>query len=379
LDDSKPLSSSIDKLLDSFFSKNFEDKEPHETQTASTDIDIFDFNLTNRTLTHEQQDTDFNLTDLLGLRTQSIEINIEKKSPRAVTSTGADCFSLSDLANEYLATPGSASTAADSMGDCVSDRGATNLVDLIDNEFSSRFCDFDLDTEMEKIDFSTETLLIKRKGSIDTSLSQISNSLTLRPNMDKSNEEGHPRSFNSYETTEILKKKLSKKRTNSTCSKLENFVFILNESNNGKDCLSSVFLVSDESLFGQFLCQDNKVLGRENPTNCLFEKQFDYSVQKEFLKSKIQSEKRRKIPIEVVSKYERRMSKTKTADIDSARSKKTGCKTVHNSKSKLKSASSGNRKDTTMSQITAFDFSIPSPDDIVIAKQKFAFKNMRYK
>jgi len=314
------------------------------------------------------------LADILGQRSQSIEINIEKKSPVAAVSTRLGGFSLSDLANEYLATPGSASTAGDLMGEHVS-----NLVDLIDSEFSSRFSEFDLETEMEKIDFSTENLLIKRKDSADLT-SQMSTSLTLRPNLNKSNEEGQPRSFNSYETTEILRKKLSKKRTTSTCSKLENFVFVLGDSGS-EDCLQGVYVISGESLFGKFLCHDEDTeLGRVNATNCLFEAQFDYSVQRECLKSKSQSEKRRKFVVEVVSRQERRLSKTKTADVDSVRVKKTGGRTPGGSKAKGKggSNSSGGNKEN-RATVAMFDFSIPSPDDIVIAKQKFAFRNMRYK
>ena len=89
-DPNEILSSSIDKLLDSFFSKTFEPNPP-ATSFSSNPI-VIDFSLDD-TIQSEQ----------IGLN-KSKSISIQQKEPVADKQKEIQQFSsLSDLANEYLA------------------------------------------------------------------------------------------------------------------------------------------------------------------------------------------------------------------------------------------------------------------------------------
>lgn len=407
----KPLSSSIDKLLDSFFSKNFEEATPTLTNNKNFD---FDFNnLMDNTLgpegkqeEAEEDQQEFDLNTILAQRTQSI--NIDKKPQ--TTTTGNAGFSLNDLANEYLTSNTPVSTTSNLLGKTPKDGGktesqATSLMDLIGSEFTESVgnsSDFDLDSEMQKIDFSTEGLLINKKklsaGNEDLS-DRLSSSLTLKPNL-LGNLNDKRR--NSYHTEGLLNN-ASDKINCRRCpnAKLENFAFIECEAQaqSADELLLEVHRLNTQSLFGEFLAC--KVCGMDqlsvvNVTNDLFEAQFAFNNQKAFLKQRRANEKRRRITVECLGRHERRLkyklakeneSPTGTAQVQQSAGR-VHKNTVSSRGSrregghKTKSGGGGRhtgRESPSKSRVLIFDFSIPSPDDIVIAKQKFAFKNMRFK
>lgn len=393
----KPLSSSIDKLLDNFFSKNFEEATPTPTNNKNFD---FDFNTANdntlKSAKKEDEDQEFDLNSILAQRTQSI--NIDKK-PQTETADNVG-FSLNDLANEYLTSNTPVSTTSNLLGKTPTDGNktdsqATSLMDLIGTELmdgqSVGSVDFDLESEMQKIDFSTEDLLINKKkqpaGSEDLS-DRLSSSLTLKPNL-LGNLNDKRR--NSYHTEGLLNN-ASDKINCRRCpnAKLENFAFIecKDQGQSADDLLGEVHHLNSQSLFGEFLACDDELNKSSvvNVTNDFFEVQFAITSQKAFLKQKRSNEKRRRITVECLGKHERRLkyklAKENESPAGTAQVNQSSGRLHKNSVSSQRSKRSGRHggKDSPpKNRVLIFDFSIPSPDDIVIAKQKFAFKNMRYK
>lgn len=407
----KPLSSSIDKLLDNFFSKNFEEATPTPTNDKNFD---FDFNnLMDNTLgpdskqeEAEEDQQEFDLNSILAQRTQSINID---KNPQTKT-TGIAGFSLNDLANEYLTSNTPVSTTSNLLGKTPTDGGktesqATSLMDLIGSELTDGLSvgstDFDLDSEMQKIDFSTEGLLINKKklspGSEDLS-DRLSSSLTLKPNLLGNLSDKRRNSYHTEGLLNNVSDKINCRRCPNT--KLENFAFIecKTRGQSADELLLEVHRLNTQSLFGEFLaCKDGMdQLSVVNVTNDLFEAQFAFNNQKAFLKQRRANEKRRRITVECLGRHERRLKyklakenespsgsaqvqqssgRVHKSSVSSQRSRREGGQ----HKSKSGGGKHAGRESPSKSRVLIFDFSIPSPDDIVIAKQKFAFRNMRFK
>ena len=188
----------------------------------------------------DQHGTEFDLNSILVKRTHSIHIDKKK------TETGG--FSLSDLANEYLTNNTPEMSAV------------SNLVlhDLVGSEMTGESVasdgDFDLDSEIEKIEFSTEGLMIKKgksgavvlaadSGALEDLSGRLSSSLTLRPSVLGSLGDKRRNSHN-VEGLGVCRRWPS--------SRLENFAFVGAEAL-GSGVVEGVHLVGGGSLFGEFL------------------------------------------------------------------------------------------------------------------------------
>lgn len=199
----------------------------------------------------------------------------------------------------------------------------SSLADLIDNEFSKRLS-INEDFEEKKVDLKENLIINKRdraRFSIGSDLASSSFSSTTSA-------KNEPISLNKIHFVPTVREILSDMQINT------------------------LFKLDLESKIGDFLSLEKYL--KQNISNISFEDIFSYDKQKNFASNN--RTKRNKILI----------------DLSHEQAKKCVKKSLKQ-KSNLPSSSNS------ASKIKIFDFSIPSPDDIVLAKQKFAFKNMRFK
>ena len=389
--------SSIDLLVDSFFTKGIEP----EKQSDSEGLE--EFNL-NDTLTCG--------FDVTLNRTKSISIARNQEAETSSGNSVSAAYSLSELANEYLAsnTPVSGTTAS--------------LVDLIDCEFNSTLT-FE---PMNQIHLNKEELLKKKhlKNGRVTCLSneentRLSSSLTFTSNLTKPNEVSSS-SYNSEGLKEtFVKRSNSNVSIDKKCSLEKISLMLMSEKD--KECqkmsefqssLQDVYWLDEESVLGNFFKQqvEQHCESIDNDTNKFLEQLFDYSRQKQFLKAQLDLslKRRKKVFIQTgLSRLDKKFKASNTA-YEIVKLSNTNNELGEASSSSSSSLTNPNHSNTTSRAVTSktgrhrtapslksshkshhhlgkeknkkisiFDFSIPSPDDIVIAKQKFAFKNMRFK
>jgi hypothetical protein len=402
-------SSSIDNLLESFFTKNFSTDASRSNKIAENQIlttlpEHIKFNLND---TEMEIDTELNNMKQNLSKSDSICIK-DLKDHRNLSDEAA--FSLKDLASQYLSSnsmkASSFGSSTTSMGVTVTSANdtATSLQDMIDNELnvgqnmhsitnkssSVDAIDF-FNTEMENklilIELNKEDLL-KRKEKQQQSPSQ--NLVTTAK-------------FRSNETNEL-----------EMNAKILKLLSPLNHSSKGlTKQLENMFTFDEEnSVFSIYLVNgDNQKEMLQNNSNDVFEDMFSYSKQVEFNADikKANALKTKPIDYFIEADSTRVENKTKSTDKQKITSKKSSSSSTHakeandrtslspvssklinrslnksssamlKSKNTPLSSSSSSSSLKSKTNIKAFDFSIPSPDDVVIAKQKFAFRNMRFK
>lgn len=342
-------SSSIDKLLDSFFSKNFDEKPSVQTNNQTE-----------------------NKTPIKN-RTKSISFSVATTSTTPFNQNAEDVsFSLSDLANEFLATNKSQSDLAESSEPPL----ASSLIDLIDYEFNKKLSvsgtisdSYDNFFESTSYDSNADKLVdLCRDGLL------IHNSSNLNKNLISGSE------------TQMLSTSVSSTTSqSSSMHSSKEIKFIIHKS---QPASLNLFEIENKSKdFGDFLSSQNQNC-LKNITNQIFEDKFSYSNQINMSLSG--KSNRKKLNIDL-NEDESSFKTPNSAKVSSNKKKKSSS----NDTPKRKLASSSNKDSNSMTgvkkyiqssstnnmtnSIKIFDFSIPSPDDIVIAKQRFAFKNMRFK
>ena len=319
-------------------------------------------------------------------------INKKEKSPTNQKSPMVVTISLSDIANEYLAsmTPSSATNLTTTPLN-------RSLVDLIDHEFNNRlsisktpeFDDYTVNLTKEEIILKKDRHLFNRLHLVNNKTeSRLSSSLNLQSmltsnNLSSSLPNDNGKLFANNNRHEFLAPVKREKSLSSVQSLLEN-----------------IYSIQNVSLFADFLSYehfDQKINLIDNKTNVLFDEMFSYKRQKFYFNEKKSNlrKNRRKIV------YEGRVSKRESKQIPSV----TLMKKSRNDENRqimsgsgtslIKSATpqgqniikktvkddcgSNSKKSSEQKSIQVFDFSIPSPDDIVVAKQRYAFKNSRLK
>lgn len=311
--------SSIDNLIDSFFTAEKPNKR----------VDSIDLNKLNYQ------------------RTKSISICGGEKILEESEDMGA--FSLSDLANEFLLT----SDKDQRKAACTSEG---NLDELIEFEFDQKMSlsagksvraaggeSASTTTPAQPINFNNILIMNKEKQSM------LSNKLST-----------------SYEMASSICSSLGRSTSSlagSANTSPRSVQFLAAPTFTGPELgYDHLFNLRVDSLLGGFLRHDinEKELIIHSK---LLDKKLSYlsQMRRAIKRREIMAKSRRKIRIEINETSRNRADKS--------------------SKSSKKSSSSTRSQDqtTTTSAIKVFDFSIPSPDDLVLAKQKLAFKNSRYK
>ncbi len=315
----------------------------------------------------EEQD----LSKLIFQRTKSISISGgDTKSAskgKAANKIEPGAFSLSDLANEYLSTSNTTNPN--------SDFSSTNnlIVDLIDHEFSKNLNlgNTDESTENQMVDLGKQNIFLINKQPKDKQ-SILSNKLST-----------------SYELASSISSSLglSSSLTNLSPSKnvqlispppVEDVTEDLKIENE-----KSLFILEKDSLVGRFLTEaDINALATESG---LFKK-FDYASQMKFTRKrrKLMAKFRKRLriepnePLKIVSTLSEGV-----ANRENKPSGKKGSRPGHQSSSSSSSKAAAHKtkkkQQPAEETVKIFDFSIPSPDDLILAKQKFAFKNLRFK
>lgn len=366
------MSTSIDRLLDSFFTNN-------NNNNVKT-LTMNDLSL-NSSLNYQ--------------RTKSISIsgNITDLKEKGVDKQPG-AFSLSDLANEYLASASNMTPSTNNPTPL-----GSSLADLIDYEFSQRLSisedqsyrkseteiDEALNPKINHIELNKESLMIRRERSRFSASYEISSSVSSTTSSTYlSNNNNGNSSVN--QNIALNKIQLISNKQEIDLSKL----------------VSNMFEVESESLIGDFLTFETR---DQNATNKLFEDDFSYKKQAEKYRNKSRSSRRKFVFDLEKEKYLKEKSKLvntisrkkKISESSSSRNHKDESvksssavqnDTVTDRQSKASYLSSSSSKaisskksgsKSSLRKVQIFDFSIPSPDDVVIAKQRFAFKNMRFK
>jgi hypothetical protein len=413
------LSSSIDRLLNSFFSSNF---ESNLTLPTSSNPIVIDFSLDD-TLKSETSMSDGGGGGGLN-KSKSITINNNKDTSENVQieSNNMQTFSsLSDLANEYLANNMTPSSTTNFLSN--NTPFEENLVDLIDNEFNQRFS---LTEDSNLVDFSANKLVIKKDKKISSlTESRLSSSLTCSSTLSNLVTTTNNLSSLSLKSCDLNDKKKRSLANISNMEKLQDFEFIKQVKPENEQTIKNIYLISDSSKFSSFFAESSGSSAGGGGGDDEFEEKFSYSKQVEYYNKQheISLGKRKRFIIDAnkrdyVKKSITNNNKQETLKFQNNKFKKTQI-TNENSSTTISQSSipslpeqndelSSNNKLTVLNNsnhrvkttsiskskskvktkaniahrekpIQVFDFSIPSPDDIVIAKQKFAFKNMRFK
>ena len=198
----------------------------------------------------------------------------------------------------------------------------SSLADLIDHEFAKRLS-FNEDFEEKKTDLKENMVINKR----DRTRFSIGSDLVSSSFSSTTSAKNEPVNLNKIQFMPVVRELVSDLQ------------------------IQTLFNLNCESEIGDFLSNDKFL--EKNISNDSFENIFCYFTQINFGKNNRQ--KRNKILV----------------DLSHEQTKKS-IKKPQRQKSNLPSSSNSGK-------IKIFDFSIPSPDEIVLAKQKFAFKHMRFK
>ena len=407
------MSSSIDNLINTFFASS--NTQPATTSTIANDTefnldDLIESELKTTSTTRVKSHTDNFLT-----RTKSISICVDNMnndneanaSSAALTSAmnSTNAFSLNDLANEYLATmtPTLTNNTASLAG---------SQIEMIDHEFSQRFNldekhgheDSDAENK-ELIEFSIGNLLINHKTSANKSL--LSRKHLSNTEISSSVYSSTSSLGNSKEALSSSKKPLQQLKLIATTKK---------DELNVDTCLKNIFSIRKESTFALFLTNLTNQMSPNGTCDVetqICQQKFNYSSQSSEIKRKFSMNfaQRKKIIIDYDSEQLAKKEKAKAVAAATVKSlnssstnstKKARTQQVSNETNTLSTAalaaSTVDTEETSVVKlktpkknkksadsglvakpIKMFDFSIPSPDDCLIAKQKFAFKNMRFK
>ncbi len=408
------LSSSIDRLLNSFFSSNF---ESNLTLPTSSNPIVIDFSLDDTLKSETSMTGGLNKSKSITINNRDLSENVQTESNNMQTFS-----SLSDLANEYLANNMTPSSTTNFLSN--NTPFEENLVDLIDNEFNQRFS---LTEDSNLVDFSANNLVIKKDKKISSlTESRLSSSLTCSSTLSNLVTTTNNLSSLSLKSCDLNDKKKRSLANISNIEKLQDFEFIKQVKPDNEQAIKNIYLISDSSKFSSFFAESSgsSAGGGGDDDDDEFEEKFNYSKQIEYYNKQheISLGKRKRFIIDAnkrdyVKKSITNNNKQETLKSQNNKFKKSQI-TNENSSTTISqpslpdqndelSSSSHNKltvlnnsnhrvKTTSISKskskvktkaniahrekpIQVFDFSIPSPDDIVIAKQKFAFKNMRFK
>lgn len=411
------LSSSIDRLLNSFFSSNF---ESNLTLPTSSNPIVIDFSLDDTLKSETSMTGGLNKSKSITINNRDLSENVQTESNNMQTFS-----SLSDLANEYLANNMTPSSTTNFLSN--NTPFEENLVDLIDNEFNQRFS---LTEDSNLVDFSANNLVIKKDKKISSlTESRLSSSLTCSSTLSNLVTTTNNLSSLSLKSCDLNDKKKRSLANISNIEKLQDFEFIKQVKPDNEQAIKNIYLISDSSKFSSFFAESSgsSAGGRGDDDDDEFEEKFNYSKQIEYYNKQheISLGKRKRFIIDAnkrdyVKKSITNNNKQETLKSQNNKFKKSQITNENSSTTisqpslpdqndELSSSSSSSHnkltvlnnsnhrvKTTSISKskskvktkaniahrekpIQVFDFSIPSPDDIVIAKQKFAFKNMRFK
>jgi hypothetical protein len=231
-------------------------------------------------------------------------------------------YSLNDLANEYLAANPTLSETS-------------SLVDLIDLE---------LGPQLNLVDLSTDTLMIKSTNR-NKNLNHNKNLFVRQRNSLSGDLMGSQ--------TQLTIEMSSQASAATTTLQLIP--------------TRPVQIEQVRTLFEIRTLFEEGVM-RKNVMTEWMGKRFDYECQVEREKARVS--KRKRIVVE---------NEVKSVPKGGGVGHKSTQKSSKATKRKLVDGSSSSSLSTNAAKIQIFDFSIPSPDDLVMAKQKFAFKNIRFK
>lgn len=411
------LSSSIDRLLNSFFSSNF---ESNLTLPTSSNPIVIDFSLDDTLKSETSMTGGLNKSKSITINNRDLSENVQTESNNMQTFS-----SLSDLANEYLANNMTPSSTTNFLSN--NTPFEENLVDLIDNEFNQRFS---LTEDSNLVDFSANNLVIKKDKKISSlTESRLSSSLTCSSTLSNLVTTTNNLSSLSLKSCDLNDKKKRSLANISNIEKLQDFEFIKQVKPDNEQAIKNIYLISDSSKFSSFFAESSgsSAGGGGDDDDDEFEEKFNYSKQIEYYNKQheISLGKRKRFIIDAnkrdyVKKSITNNNKQETLKSQNNKFKKSQITNENSSTTisqpslpdqndELSSSSSSSHnkltvlnnsnhrvKTTSISKskskvktkaniahrekpIQVFDFSIPSPDDIVIAKQKFAFKNMRFK
>jgi hypothetical protein len=411
------LSSSIDRLLNSFFSSNF---ESNLTLPTGSNPIVIDFSLDDTLKSETSMTGGLNKSKSITINNRDLSENVQTESNNMQTFS-----SLSDLANEYLANNMTPSSTTNFLSN--NTPFEENLVDLIDNEFNQRFS---LTEDSNLVDFSANNLVIKKDKKISSlTESRLSSSLTCSSTLSNLVTTTNNLSSLSLKSCDLNDKKKRSLANISNIEKLQDFEFIKQVKPDNEQAIKNIYLISDSSKFSSFFAESSgsSAGGGGDDDDDESEEKFNYSKQIEYYNKQheISLGKRKRFIIDAnkrdyVKKSITNNNKQETLKSQNNKFKKSQITNENSSTTisqpslpdqndELSSSSSSSHnkltvlnnsnhrvKTTSISKskskvktkaniahrekpIQVFDFSIPSPDDIVIAKQKFAFKNMRFK